>query len=271
MTANTGRYTIALSLFIVASCSGFNNQALSQENTVAARQVFLLIGQSNMAGRAQFAAQDTAVINQVWILNDQLQWEPAKNPLNRYSSVRKSLSMQKLGPGYTFATTLIESNPELEIGLVVNARGGTSIRSWLPDSLLYRESVTRTKIALTTGGSLNAVIWHQGGSDRNNYWGYYSQLETIIAALRNDFANPELPFIVGQIGDFRSNGDSLNTILMRIPQQIAYTECVSDSGLTHLGDETHFNRISQLELGRRYALAADRMIYHQPANLDTRN
>ncbi len=67
--------------------------------------IYLLIGQSNMAGRATIESQDLDTLNNVFLykgINGNV-WEKAANPLNKYSSIRKALSMQKLNPGYTFA------------------------------------------------------------------------------------------------------------------------------------------------------------------------
>ena len=52
--------------------------------------VYLLIGQSNMAATNKMKllpSDTTEIIPGVWLLNDKDIPEPAKNPLNRYSSV----------------------------------------------------------------------------------------------------------------------------------------------------------------------------------------
>ena len=38
-------------------------------------------------------------------------FEPAKNPLNRYSTIRKGLGMQKMNPGYTFSKKMLKEQP----------------------------------------------------------------------------------------------------------------------------------------------------------------
>ena len=73
-----------------------------------ALHIYLLIGQSNMAGRAAISEKDTEPLENCYLLNTKNTWEVAKNPLNRYSTIRKGLGMQKLNPGFTFAKTLIE-------------------------------------------------------------------------------------------------------------------------------------------------------------------
>lgn len=99
--------------------------------------IYLLIGQSNMSCRAPFAEEESDIIQRCYLLNGTDEWEPAKNPLNRYSTIRKDLSMQKLNPGYTFAKTMLEKNKDISIGLAVNALGRSSIRDWLKKNDYY--------------------------------------------------------------------------------------------------------------------------------------
>lgn len=88
-------------------------------------EIYLLIGQSNMAGRADIEIQDQDTLENVYLFTgiSGKEWEKAANPLNKYSTVRKELSMQKLGPGYTFAREIAKARVGKQIGLVVNAKG----------------------------------------------------------------------------------------------------------------------------------------------------
>lgn len=86
--------------------------------------VYLLIGQSNMAGRAKMETGSAEAIPKVFLLNGEGQWEAAIHPLNRYSTIRKGLGMQKVGPGGSFAKSMSKAYPDHSIGLVVNAKEG---------------------------------------------------------------------------------------------------------------------------------------------------
>ena len=60
---------------------------------VAAEQpdhVFLMIGQSNMAGRAKMLEEDKNPLEGVQLLNADSKWEQAANPLNRYAALRRA-------------------------------------------------------------------------------------------------------------------------------------------------------------------------------------
>jgi len=72
-------------------------------------QIYVLIGQSNMAGRAPVPEEIAGPIDRCYLLNTQNKWVPAKNPLNLYSTIRKGEGMQKLGPGYSFAHAMVKA------------------------------------------------------------------------------------------------------------------------------------------------------------------
>lgn len=214
--------------------------------------LYLLIGQSNMAGRAEIEALDTTALSNVYLLNSADQWEAARNPLNKYSTIRKSLSMQKLGPGYTFAKKLSEAMPGQPIGLIVNARGGTAISEWQRGTHYYDEAVRRTKKAVESG-QLKAILWHQGESDQSKADSYMVGLKQMIKDLRKDLGMDSLLFIAGQIGTWRESAAAINQVISRLPETVPHTVYIGAEGLTHLGDNSHFDGRSQRILGERYA------------------
>ena len=109
--------------------------------------VYLCIGQSNMAGRGTLLPELTGTLEGVYLLNDRGEFEPAGNPLNKYSTIRKDLSMQALSPAYSFARKMAALSPR-PVGLVVNARGGSSIDSWLKGSKdgYYEAALERVRL-----------------------------------------------------------------------------------------------------------------------------
>ena len=209
--------------------------------------LYLLIGQSNMSGRAEIPEDAMAIIDRCYLLNDKDEWEPARNPLNIHSSVRKDAAMQKLGPGYSFVRKMLAKDKDIKIGLIVNARGGTSIDEWSSKSELYRAARKRTKTALRDG-TLKGVLWHQGESDSKASDAYLEKLKSLTANLRSDFNDPNLPFIAGQI----HKGDAINEQIAKLPESTHSTAFVSSQGLSTT-DGTHFDTKSQLLLGERYA------------------
>lgn len=221
--------------------------------------IYLLIGQSNMAGRAEITNDLLDTLENVFLFNG-FEWEKAANPLNKYSTSRKSIEMQKLGPAYTFAKTLSQQQSH-GIGLVVNARGGTSIEQWQKgysgsnDFDLYEGALDRIKKVQDTG-AIKGIIWHQGESNQNNTTQYLSLLNKMIWDFRGDLELPQLYFLAGEIGKWRSSSEEINALIQKIPDQINNAGYVISDGLTPLnGDlsDPHFDTVSQQTLGMRYA------------------
>lgn len=218
--------------------------------------IYLVIGQSNMAGRASIQENQKDPIPGAYVFagHEEAPWVKATNPLNRYSTVRKQMSMQRLSPAYSFTQTMIESNPAREIGLIVNAKGGTSIVQWLPGAKLYEEAVAQAKEALKYG-KLKGIIWHQGESDADSLRTsmYLARIEVVINALREEFDDPTLPFIAGQVYTTERT-QAFNKMLKQLPHFIKNTALVTSEG-TSVFDTVHFDPQSILILGERYAEA----------------
>lgn len=212
-----------------------------------ALHVYLLMGQSNMAGRAPFAQEDAGVIDRCYLLNADEEWEPAQNPLNRYSTIRKGIEMQKMGPGYSFAKAMLAKDKSISIGLVVNAKGGTNIDQWRKGTLFYKESLRRAKDAQKTG-TLKGILWHQGESDNKMPDGYLQKLQSLIQDIRGDLGLPNLAFIAGQVNDVKL----INDQIARLPETVPATGFVSSDGLQVM-DRWHFDTKSIKILGERYA------------------
>ncbi|WP_269524601.1 sialate O-acetylesterase [Coraliomargarita parva] len=210
--------------------------------------LYLLIGQSNMAGRAPYTKAESQPMEGVYLLNGSDEWQPAANPLNLYSTIRKEVGMQKMGPGYGFSLAMREAKPDLAIGLIVNAKGGTSIQQWTKGDTFYDEAIRRTKIAMQSG-TLKGILWHQGESDASDEK-YLQKIEQLIADLRKDLDAPELPFVAGMINDTKDY--PVNRVIVQLPERVAHTAVVSNEGLVIM-DQWHFNHDSALTLGERYA------------------
>ena len=209
--------------------------------------IYLLIGQSNMAGRAAVAESEKGAIDRCYLLNGQDQWEPAKNPFNRYSTIRKGLGMQKLNPGYGFAKTMLEKQKDISLGLVVNAKGGTKIEQWAKGTKFYKDAVRRTLAAKKTG-TLKGILWHQGESNAKNPDGYLDKLKTLITDLRKDLGVADLPFVAGQV----QKVPAINEQIAQLPKAVPATGFVSSEDLK-TKDRWHFDAPSMKLLGRRYA------------------
>jgi len=225
------------------------------EHTPENLDIYLVIGQSNMAGRATIRNEDSHPLTSCYLFTGDIKtpWIIATNPLNRYSTVRKTINMQRLSPAYSFARSMVSENPNKEIGLVVNARGGTKIVQWLPGTELYNEAIKQTHKALKFG-KLKGVIWHQGEGDCDSLrvYMYLGRLEILINAIREEFNHPTLSFVAGQLFENKKR-HAFNKMILQLPGFIRNTGVATSEGTT-VFDETHFDSESAIVMGKRYAL-----------------
>ena len=222
-------------------------------------KIYLLLGQSNMAGRGVPEKEDLATHPRVFVFNLSNQWELAAEPL----TLGEKGKTPGVGPGLAFGKAMADANPKVTIGLVPCAVGGTPLRRWVRGADLYSNAVARAQAA-ATAGTISGILWHQGEGDagsKKNADSYGERLAKMIADIRVDLNAPNLPFVVGQIGEFNYEREGnplpfareINEALVKISQTVPQTGCALSKGLTHKGDQVHFNSEAERELGRRYA------------------
>ncbi|ALJ05407.1 hypothetical protein APS56_09875 [Pseudalgibacter alginicilyticus] len=230
------------------------------KNDANPMELYLCIGQSNMAGRATIEEQDKDSLQNVFLFtgNAAKPWEKAANPLNKYSTVRKSINMQRLGPSYGFAKEMTNAMPNKKMGLIVNAKGGTSIEEWERGDTLYNEAISQAKKAMEYG-ILKGVIWHQGEGNVGRYDKYMPKIKELIEALRSDLNVPNLPFVAGQLSSDKPQRNNFNIMILELPDAVENTGVVRSENTSTI-DDTHFDSESQRLLGKRYAVEMLKLI-----------
>tara|TARA_R110002096_G_scaffold200639_4_gene384644 strand:+ start:3959 stop:4762 length:804 start_codon:yes stop_codon:yes gene_type:complete len=263
------RTTLAL-LALISSIGS----SLAQEPPLPAREnfhLFLLVGQSNMAGRGQIAEVDLKPHPRVLMLTKELEWTPAVDPMHFDKP-----PIVGVGLGKSFGIEIAKSNPEITIGLIPCAVGGSPIDTWLPGGFHpstnthpWDDMLPRAKAALKVG-TLKAILWHQGESDSNfkNAPLYQDRLHWIVRNFRQELGYPDVPFIAGQMGRFENKAWDDWRIMVdqahqNLPKSIANTAFVRSDGLTHKGDFVHFSALGYRKLGQRYASAYRALIATQ--------
>jgi len=222
-------------------------------------RVYILMGQSNMAGRGAIEKVDKTPHPRVLTFATNDTWLPAIEPLtkdpNKYHGV---------GPGLTFAKAMADKDPSVTIGVVPTAVGGTPLSRWEKGGDLYENAVHRAKLAMKDG-TLAGIIWHQGESDtgtKEKANSYATRLAKMISDLRADLNAPNVPFVAGELGEFLMKltrtkpvplAKVVNAALQDLPNKVPLTGCASAKGLKDKGDELHFDSASQREFGHRYA------------------
>ena len=210
-----------------------------------------------MAGRGEITADFVNEGNpNVLMLNQAKEWVTAKHPL--HFDKPKSVGV---GPGLAFGIKMAEANPKVKIGLVTCDVGGTSISVWAPgkydketDTHPYDDAILRIQEAMKKG-IIKGVLWHQGESDTSpeKSAAYFNKLEALIARIRKECNNPDLPVVVGELGLFKDNRKVINEIIAPLPSKIPHTAIAKSDGLEQKGDGAHFNSASAQILGYRFA------------------
>ena len=96
-----------------------------------------------------------------------------------------------------FAMQLRAKHPNVPIGIIQTAWGGTPIRRHVQGGDIYANHIAPLK-----GFHVAGVLWYQGCDDANNYGTalqYESQMTTLINQYRNVFGRKDLPFLYVQL------------------------------------------------------------------------
>lgn len=226
--------------------------------------LYLLIGQSNMAGRGTLPEPPADAHPRVLKFTADQTWAPATDPLHFDKPIAG------VGLGTSFAADLADADPQVTIGLIPCAVGGTPLARWEKGGDLYLQAVERTQAAMRDG-LLRGILWHQGESDASaeeTASSYNQRLTKMVGDLRKQLGAPTAPFIAGELGRFLkpvtktgepSYWPTVNEQINLLPGSLPHAAVVSSEGLNHKGDDVHFDTPALEELGRRYAQALQRL------------
>ena len=276
--------SLIVSVLLVFSCiscisrvTANESDQLSAKLSAVPELIFLLSGQSNMAGggysadlpdTAEYKRYRSAPTNvSVWNAKSK-NWQPLKMG-------------KRFGPEIGFAHALSKALPGQHIGLVKSAAGGTSMDKWAPGGKLYTRLMTAFKDASKNApnAKLAAMLWHQGESDSDTKdvaEAYHGKMVKLIASVRNDTMEPKLLFILGQINPAKSycgrprflHADIVkkaqselkvpNTVMIKTDDcemnpYHAGLNCPKDAQLPKNEDNIHYSGKGQIKMGRRFA------------------
>jgi hypothetical protein len=226
--------------------------------------VFILMGQSNMSGHAPMLPEDQVPVPHVVKLPTvgEIKWIPAAHPLHN------RLPSDRFGLGIPFATEYLKNNPGVLVGLIPVGWGGAGIDQLKKGSAVYADAIKKARFAMTQA-AIKGVLWHQGESDTVNAANadsYAGKLHQLVADLRQDLGDDELPFIAGNLAEFYGTSNEHNApdrvkridyvrgVLRALPQEVPFTGFVESTGCSSEdGHMVHFDRKSYIILGARYA------------------
>lgn len=250
---------------LVALVTGWSSYSFSEEEVkLPAKEKFhlyLLVGQSNMAGRGKVTEEDRKSSPRVLMLTKERKWVPAVDPLHFDKPIAG------VGLGRSFAKEMAGEDEGTTIGLIPCAVGGSPIQAWEPGGYHpstkthpWDDMLPRAKTAMEAG-SLKGILWHQGESDSKEELAkkYEERLHALVARFRKELKSPQVPFVAGQMGNWPERPwnewkKMVDAAHRSLPDKVDKTAFVSSEGLQHR-DEVHFDRASYLEFGKRYAEA----------------
>lgn len=221
---------------------------------------FLMLGQSNMAGRGDFGEVEE-IKNPLCKMLRNGRWQPMSEPINPDRQIWGKFH-SGIGLAASFADEYAKHFNE-KVGLIPCADGGTSISQWQPGELLYDNAVAQAKLAQKTS-EIAGILWHQGESDSINEDDavqYRGRFMRMISSLINDLNLPkDTPVIIGELGEFvgaYQDGKcehfrEINAVLKNLSEELPCSGFVSAKGLTCKEDGIHFNSASYREFGKRY-------------------
>ncbi|MDP4269036.1 MAG: sialate O-acetylesterase [Bacteroidota bacterium] len=251
---------LIISLFSIIT-GGFSQSKVSENKLMKHPEkvwVFILAGQSNMAGRGKVEAQDTVASPRVLSINAKGEIVLAREPLNFYET-----KMQGTGCGLAFGKELLNNIPkDISVLILQTAVGGSSINQWIKNSI-HREvqllSNFKEKVELGKRyGTIKAILWHQGETDAkpDGIQQRQENLKTLFGMFRNAVGNDSLPILIGELGSYSKTPE----LFARMNEQTrlysvsdCFTSVIATADFQHRGDFLHFNSAGQREMGKRFA------------------
>lgn len=216
---------------------------------------FLLIGQSNIAGRGFLEEAPEIDTTRLYTLRNG-RWQKMFRPINPDRSTA----------GFNLAESFAEAyarDHDVNVGLICCADGGTTLEQWMPGSILYDNAVFHTKLAQRTS-TLMGILWDQGASDcaEGRHKVYKDNLLKMLTCLRQDLGLPQIPILIGGMADFfpqcpRPSWELHNTPIIdeaqrAVAKALPNAAYVSAAGLTSNPDILHYCSASLYEFGLRY-------------------
>ena len=216
---------------------------------------FLLVGQSNMAGRGFPSEVEKLPNKDIYVLRNG-RWWPMYVPVNP-DRVTAGINLSE-----SFVYEFLKEHPGDTVGIIPCADGGTSLDQWMPGKVLFDHAVMMTSLALRSS-TLAGILWHQGesdcGDDRHPL--YQEKCTHILEQLRREVGCPDVPLLLGGLGDFlplcEKSTKFINYVhviahLQAMARSMKNCAFVSAEGLGANPDNLHFSAAALREFGLRY-------------------
>ena len=235
--------------------SKINDGISTVENKITS---FLLIGQSNMAGRGDFG-EVPEIINKNCFMLRMGRWQQMREPINCDRQIFEGSFHSGISLAASFADELQKAT-DSPIGLIPCADGGTTIEQWMPGEVLFDHAAMMTNLAKRTS-NLGGILWHQGENNCIDFdpAGYKEKLIAMMTELRAIIGAEKKPLLIGELSlgtskefDWAENIPAMNKIFHEVAEILPYCGVVSSEGLSMKPDGIHFDSAALRIFGHRY-------------------
>lgn len=247
-------------------------QATISEEFLGKLSLFILVGQSNMSGRGELPETPQEINPRVFVFGNDYKWHHAAEPIDSPIDQVDAVSIDA-DAGYSLATSfanaLLEKDPQLIIGFIPCAAGGSSIQKWqrnLSEQSLYGSCLKRAKAASTVG-KITGLLFCQGPADARDPKKYPSKqgspfkwkkkFTQFVEDIRIDLGIHDLPIVFSQMGSSTHPEGWLYWDDVKKQQaevSLPNTIMTTEEGLP-LSEAVHLTKQGYDTLGRRYAEA----------------
>ena len=217
---------------------------------------FLMIGQSNMAGRGEFEDVEP-ILNRNCLMLRMGRWITMREPVNPDRAIFGVELHSGISLAASFADEL-SKHFDMRVGLIPCADGGTRIDNWMPGTILYDHAVFMAKLAMRTS-EFAGIIWHQGEGDCRSHemaQAHKEKFAAMITSMRKELDAEDLPLIIGEVSEnIVERSDCVKIINKQyheLQRELPYCAVASAKDLTLKADILHFNSQSLREFGKRY-------------------
>jgi hypothetical protein len=252
-------------LLLVITIIGFLIAILPIAQAAAATKVFLLAGQSNMAGYGVVADlslpyREPHSTVKIWDCGSS-QWVALRGGFGATAAY--------FGPELSFGHRIQSTFPTDNIYLVKVAADSTSLAvNWRPDGTgvaynAFKSTVNAALANLRDGGAapvVSGMLWMQGERDAQTPGyaaAYAANLSSFIDEVRHDFSALEMSFVAGRIRTdwgAAADNDLVRTAQMIVPHAVGHGSWADTDNLVfnpQVG--LHYGTQGQIDLGILYA------------------
>ncbi len=234
---------------------------------VGVGDVYLVIGQSNAAGRARDQVEDGPSLG-VHQFHADGRWRLASHPLNDGTGAVFTGHLENHNTGHSPALRFakrIQAAAGVPVGLVVAAFGGAPLRWWVEDGELAPLAQNALAMLAAAGARPRGVLWYQGEADcyESSVDDYADRFGALVNLLRQALDDPALPFYTAQLARCTQDpGEHLDRAWGGLREQQRQAANRLDrvyllpTGDLPLYDSIHLSSAANLVLAERLADAA---------------